>query len=107
MWRGKCSCLSHKPQEHGDLALDVDLSIDVPYVGLDGAGLDAQMPGDVAVSQALADEFCYLPLARRQLVSALHVRPLFPVKEKNVGFLEAHLIFDEMFTCGHWHLRHG
>ena len=96
--RGECSCGRDEPQKHGNLAFDVDLSVDVPYVSLDGAGLDLQAPGDIAVSQAPANEFCYLTLSRGQLVPTLNIGPLFSVQQKDlVGFFVMNTLPGESF----------
>jgi hypothetical protein len=96
--RGKCSCVGDEPQKHGNLAFDVGLSIDVPYVSLDGAGLDAKASGDAAIPQSPANEFRYLTLSRGQLVPTLNIGPLFSVQQKDlIGFLVMNTLPGESF----------
>lgn len=67
------SCIGHKLEEHSDLALDVDFSIDVTGVGFHRTGFYTQYAGNFAVPETLANEFGNLSFARCQVVPALNI----------------------------------
>jgi len=86
---GNVSGVRDESEQHGNLALNVDFSIDVSGVSLYGAGLDVQNFGNVAIPETLANEFRNLALTRRQIVPALHIGPLPLVEQHGVGLSTA------------------